>query len=125
MLVGIIGLAGMPPMNGFVSKWMVYRALMLEGYPLLFIASIIGTLGTILSVYKLIHNMFLGQLRLEHQQVREVPWSMAAPMMLLAARRSSAAERLRLSPPSNRFQLKETPAIQNSSWVRNSFSMYM
>ena len=85
MLVGIIGLAGMPPMNGFVSKWMVYRALMLEGYPLLFIASIIGTLGTILSVYKLIHNMFLGQLRLEHQRVREVPWSMAAPMMLLAA----------------------------------------
>jgi NADH-quinone oxidoreductase subunit M len=84
MLVGIIGLAGLPPMNGFVSKWMVYRSLMVEGMPLLFIASVIGTLGTILSVYKLIHNMFLGQLRVEHQQVREVPWSMAAPMMILA-----------------------------------------
>jgi len=85
MLVGIIGLAGMPPMNGFVSKWMVYRSLMLEGMPLLFVASVIGTLGTILSVYKLIHNMFLGQLRLEHQNVREVPWSMVAPMVILAA----------------------------------------
>lgn len=85
MLVGIIGLAGMPPMNGFVSKWMVYRSLMLEGMPLLFVASVIGTLGTILSVYKLIHNMFLGQLRLEHQHVREVPWSMVAPMIILAA----------------------------------------
>jgi formate hydrogenlyase subunit 3/multisubunit Na+/H+ antiporter MnhD subunit len=85
MLVGIIGLAGMPPMNGFVSKWMIYRSLMLEGMPLLFVASIIGTLGTILSVYKLIHNMFLGQLRLEHQNVREVPWSMVAPMVILAA----------------------------------------
>jgi formate hydrogenlyase subunit 3/multisubunit Na+/H+ antiporter MnhD subunit len=85
MLVGIIGLAGMPPMNGFVSKWMVYRSLMVEGMPLLFVASVIGTLGTILSVYKLIHNMFLGQLRLEHQDVREVPWSMVAPMIILAA----------------------------------------
>ena len=85
MLVGIIGLAGMPPMNGFVSKWMVYRSLMLEGMPLLFIASIIGTLGTILSVYKLIHNMFLGQLRLEHQDIREVPWSMVTPMVFFAS----------------------------------------
>ncbi len=85
MLVGIIGLAGLPPMNGFVSKWLVYRSLLVEGMPLLFIASVIGTLGTILSVYKLIHNMFLGQLRVEHVQVREVPWSMAAPMIILAA----------------------------------------
>lgn len=85
MLVGIIGLAGLPPMNGFVSKWLVYRSLMVEGMPLLFVATIIGTLGTILSVYKLIHNMFLGQLRIEHQNVREVPWSMVAPMIILAA----------------------------------------
>ena len=46
MLVGIIGLAGLPPMNGFVSKWLIYRSLMIEGVPLLFVASVIGTLGT-------------------------------------------------------------------------------
>jgi NADH-quinone oxidoreductase subunit M len=85
MLIGIIGLAGLPPMNGFVSKWLIYRSLINEGYPLLFLAAVIGTLGTILSVYKLIHNMFLGQLRLEHQQVREAPWSMTVPMLLLSA----------------------------------------
>ncbi len=85
MLVGIIGLAGIPPMNGFVSKWLVYRSLIIEGMPLLFVASVIGTLGTILSVYKLIHNTFLGQLRLEHDQIREVPWSMMIPMLLLSA----------------------------------------
>jgi len=85
MLIGIIGLAGIPPMNGFVSKWLVYRALIVEGMPLLFVASVIGTLGTILSVYKLIHNTFLGQLRLEHEHVREVPLSMTIPMLVLAA----------------------------------------
>jgi len=53
--------------------------------PLLFVAAVIGTLGTILSVYKLIHNMFLGQLRVEHEHVREAPVSMLAPMLGLSA----------------------------------------
>ena len=84
MLIGIIGLAGLPPMNGFVSKWMVYRSLLVNGQPLLFVAAVLGTLGTILSVYKLIHNTFLGQLRMEHREVREAPWSMMAPMLGLS-----------------------------------------
>jgi formate hydrogenlyase subunit 3/multisubunit Na+/H+ antiporter MnhD subunit len=85
LLCGIIGLAGLPPMNGFVSKWLVYRSLLVDGMPLLFVGAIIGTLGTILSVYKLIHNIFLGQLRMEHEQVSEAPWSMMIPMLILAA----------------------------------------
>jgi formate hydrogenlyase subunit 3/multisubunit Na+/H+ antiporter MnhD subunit len=85
LLCGIIGLAGLPPMNGFVSKWLVYRSLLDQGMPLLFLGAIIGTLGTILSVYKLIHNMFLGQLRVEHEHIREAPWSMMLPMLILAA----------------------------------------
>jgi NADH-quinone oxidoreductase subunit M len=85
MLIGIIGLAGLPPMNGFVSKWMIYKSLIDDGRPLLFVASVIGTLGTVLSVYKLIHNMFLGQLRVEHEKIREAPWSMTLPMLLVAA----------------------------------------
>lgn len=85
MLFGIISLAGLPPMAGFVSKWMIYRALIADQMPFLFVAAVIGTLGTILYVYKLIHNIFLGQLRLEHEQVREVPVSMLAPMLGLAA----------------------------------------
>ncbi|MGB5568566.1 MAG: proton-conducting transporter membrane subunit [Sedimenticolaceae bacterium] len=83
MLVGIIGLAGLPPMNGFVSKWMIYRSLVSEGMPLLFVATVISTLGTVLSVYKLLHNTFLGQLRLEHVKVKEAPWSMTIPMLSL------------------------------------------
>ncbi len=84
MLIGIIGLAGLPPMNGFVSKWLVYRSLIIDGSPMLFVGAVIGTLGTILSVYKLLHNTFLGQLRLEHMEVEEAPWSMIAPMAILS-----------------------------------------
>jgi len=81
LLLGIISLAGLPPMSGFVSKWMIYSALLQEGRPLLFVASVIGTLGTILSVYKLIHNLFLGQLRVEHEKIDEAPLSMLIPML--------------------------------------------
>ncbi|MCP5367711.1 MAG: NADH dehydrogenase subunit [Hyphomicrobiales bacterium] len=84
LLMGIIGLAGLPPMNGFVSKWMIYKALIVTQQPLLSIAAFVGTLGTILSVYKLIHNIFLGQLRVEHREIREAPWSMTLPMLVLA-----------------------------------------
>jgi NADH-quinone oxidoreductase subunit M len=83
LLMGIIGLAGLPPMNGFVSKWLVYKSLLEDGRPLLLVAASISTLGTILSVYKLIHNIFLGQLRQEHYAVKEVPWSMTLPMLAL------------------------------------------
>ncbi len=82
--MGIIGLAGLPPMNGFVSKWLMYKSLLNAGMPLLLIAASISTLGTILSVYKLIHNMFLGQLRKEHYEIKEVPWTMVVPMLILA-----------------------------------------
>lgn len=84
LLMGIISLAGLPPMSGFVSKWMVYTALVQDGRPLLFVASVIGTLGTILSVYKLIHNVFLGQLRVEHEKIDEAPLSMLIPMLACA-----------------------------------------
>ncbi len=84
LLFGIISLAGIPPMAGFVSKWLVYRSLVTEGMPFLLGAAVIGTLGTILSVFKLIHNMFLGQLRVEHQQIREAPLAMLIPMLALS-----------------------------------------
>lgn len=83
LLFGIIGLAGIPPMNGFVSKWFIYKALIMEGYPFLAISAVIGTLGTILSVYKLIHNIFLGQLQPEYQNVKEVPFLMQFPIWVL------------------------------------------
>jgi NADH-quinone oxidoreductase subunit M len=81
--MGIIGLAGLPPMNGFVSKWLIYKSLLDANMPLLLVAASISTLGTILSVYKLIHNIFLGQLRKEHYTIKEAPASMILPMLLL------------------------------------------
>lgn len=85
LLFGIIGLAGIPPMNGFVSKWLIYRALILSGHPFIALAAFFATLGTILSVYKLIHNMFLGQLPERYSTIKEVGWGMKLPIIFLMA----------------------------------------
>jgi len=85
VLFGIIGLAGIPPMNGFVSKWLLYKSAISAGFPFLALAAFLGTIGTILSVYKFIHNIFLGQLNKEYQDIKEVPVLMQIPMYVLMA----------------------------------------
>jgi NADH-quinone oxidoreductase subunit M len=83
-LLGICGLIGVPLTNGFVSKWLIYKALIVERYPFLAFAALIGTWGTILSVYKFLHNMFLGQLPEKYKDVEKSPISMQLPMIVLS-----------------------------------------
>ena len=83
-LVGICGLVGVPLTNGFASKWLIYKTLIAEEHAFLAFASLIGTWGTILLVYKFLHNIFLGQLPQKYKDVEEVPWSMQVPIVVLS-----------------------------------------
>jgi formate hydrogenlyase subunit 3/multisubunit Na+/H+ antiporter MnhD subunit len=83
-LLGIAGLMGIPLTNGFVSKWLIYKTLILQGSPFLAFAALIGTWGTILSVYKFLHNMFLGQLPEKYKDVQKSPVSMQLPIIVLS-----------------------------------------
>ena len=83
-LLGISGLMGVPLTNGFVSKWLIYKTLIVEGYPFLTFAALIGTWGTILSVYKFLHNMFLGQLPEKYRDIEKSPLSMQLPIIVLS-----------------------------------------
>ncbi|MBS3812783.1 hypothetical protein KGY64_03060 [Candidatus Bipolaricaulota bacterium] len=83
-LVGVAGLIGVPLTNGFFSKWMIYKTLILDGNPLLAFAALIGTWGTILYSYKLIHNVFFGQLPEKYRKVTRSSFSTYAPMVILA-----------------------------------------
>ncbi len=84
LLVGSCGLIGIPLTNGFVSKWLIYKSLILGGAPFLAFAALVGTWGTVLYSYKLIHNSFLGQLPKEYETVEEAPFSMRLPMTILS-----------------------------------------
>lgn len=83
-LIGISGLIGLPLTNGFVSKWLIYKTLILEGNPLLAFFAFLGTWGTILYGYKFIHNIFLGQLPEKYKNIKEVPFSMQFPIIILS-----------------------------------------
>ncbi len=84
-LVGTLGIIGVPLTNGFVSKWLIYKTLILEGYPFLAFAALIGTWGTILSLYKFLHNIFLGQLPEKYKNIEKAPFSMRLPIIVLSA----------------------------------------
>jgi NADH-quinone oxidoreductase subunit M len=84
-LVGICGLIGVPLTNGFVSKWLLYKALILEGSPFLAFFALVGTWGAVLYSYKLIHNVFLGQLPERYKDVQRSPLSMQIPIVVLSA----------------------------------------
>ncbi len=83
-VIGIGGLIGVPLTNGFFSKWLMYKTLILEGNPFLAFAAFIGTWGAILYSYKLIHNVFLGQLPEKYKQVKKAPFSMQFPLVILS-----------------------------------------
>jgi len=83
-LVGIFALIGVPLTSGFVSKWLIYKTLILEGSPFLAFFALAGTWGTILYSYKLIHNVFLGQLPEKYETVEKAPFSMQLPVVVLS-----------------------------------------
>ena len=82
--LGISGLIGLPLTNGFVSKWLIYKTLILGNAPFLAFAALLGTWGTILSVYKFLHNLYLGQLPEEHKEIKKAPLTMQIPIVILS-----------------------------------------
>jgi proton-translocating NADH-quinone oxidoreductase chain M len=83
-LIGVCGLIGIPLTSGFVSKWLVYKTLILNQSPFLAFVSLIGTWATILYSYKLIHNIFLGQVPKKYNDIKKAPFSMQFPVIILA-----------------------------------------
>lgn len=81
-LVGGLGLIGVPLTSGFVSKWLIYKTLIAEGHPFLALAALVGTWGAILYVYKLLHNMFLGQLPEKYAHLEAAPFTMRLPLVV-------------------------------------------
>ena len=75
---------GVPPTNGFTSKWIIYQALMAEGEPLLALISLIGSVITLAYLARFMHAVFLGQPGRNLDHIEEAPWVMRAPMLLMA-----------------------------------------
>jgi formate hydrogenlyase subunit 3/multisubunit Na+/H+ antiporter MnhD subunit len=78
-----LSISGVPPFNGFFSKELVYDAA-LERHWIFYAAAALGSFFTAASFLKLGHAAFFGPARPEHKDVKEAPWPMLAPMLVLA-----------------------------------------
>ncbi len=83
-LFGIITVAGVPPLAGFSGKWMLYESLIQSKHYFLVIVLFFASTASFLYLYRFIFSFFLGQEEKETENVKEVPWSMRIPMLLLA-----------------------------------------
>jgi len=85
LLIGIIVLAGMPPLVGFGSKFLIYTAL-LEGDNLLILSAMLfASASAFLYIYKLIYGIYLGHPTAKSlESVREVPMSFLIPQYIIA-----------------------------------------
>lgn len=72
VMIGIIALSGVPPLSGFTGKWLFYNAVILKGWYLQ--GTIVFFSGGIafLYLFRLIHTIFLGQLKDNHRNVKEI-----------------------------------------------------
>ena len=90
--VAALAISGIPPLNGFASKWMIYQALLelpMKTSPVFVAAAIFGSALTLASFVKVIHSVFLGapspNIASQIKKPTESPIWMTAPMLTLAA----------------------------------------
>jgi len=84
-LISIISMAGIPPMMGFISKWLLFQALAKQGFFFVAATMFFGSVGSFLYVFRPLSVVFLGQLKPEHEEVKEAPIGMLIPMFILSA----------------------------------------
>jgi formate hydrogenlyase subunit 3/multisubunit Na+/H+ antiporter MnhD subunit len=84
MFVASMSISGVPPFNGFVSKWLVYQSLVSIRQPIFLIAATFGSALTLASFIKVLYSVFWGERPKKLKNVREVGFLMAWPMAALA-----------------------------------------
>lgn len=92
--VASLSISGVPPFNGFASKWMIYQGIIGTAgngwtWIIWLAAAMMGSALTLASFMKLIHAVFLGQAsphvtRIAGTARPGTPFAMAAPISILA-----------------------------------------
>jgi hydrogenase-4 component B len=86
--IASLSIAGVPPFNGFTSKWLIVAGCLLAGmrFPLFLVLGIVAlfiSLATLASFLKVLGSVFMG-LGDEKLGIKEVPMSMVVPQVALA-----------------------------------------
>jgi formate hydrogenlyase subunit 3/multisubunit Na+/H+ antiporter MnhD subunit len=87
--VAALAISGVPPLNGFYSKWMIYQGIIetsgrINIWFIFLICAMFGSILTLAYNLKLVHSVFLGERPKELSKVREARFEMVMPVLLLA-----------------------------------------
>ncbi len=82
-IIGLIAVSGLPPLNGFASKLMIYQSTY-EINPILAIIAILGSILLLATFVKVFYAAFLGPKLPKFEKVKEVPKSMLIAMFIIA-----------------------------------------
>jgi len=83
-IIGLLAVAGMPPMNGFASKLIIYQSTY-QLNPILAIIAILSSILLLAVFVKVFYSAFMGPALPKFKAVKEVPRSMLLAMGIFAA----------------------------------------
>jgi NADH:ubiquinone oxidoreductase subunit 5 (subunit L)/multisubunit Na+/H+ antiporter MnhA subunit len=81
-LIGIIAVSGVPPLSGFGGRWIFYNAIMTSDVRLPMVVIFLAGPVAFLYLFRLIHSIYLGQLKDELRRVKEAPFWVVLPQMI-------------------------------------------
>ncbi len=79
-----MAISGVPPLNGFTSKWMVYQGVLEARQPVFLILAIFGSALTLASFLKVIYSVYFGGASEAYDKVRKPSLLMTTPIAVLA-----------------------------------------
>ena len=92
-LIFALSISGIPPLNGFASKWMIYQGIVEFGkgtgianqmWILWLGLAVLGSALTLASFIKFVGGIFLGRKLVKFDNLKEVPVLMWAPTIVIA-----------------------------------------
>ena len=83
-IIGLLAVAGMPPMNGFASKLIIYESTY-QLNPIIAIIAILASIMLLAVFVKVFYSAFLGPALPKFKNVKEAPKSMLIAMGIIAS----------------------------------------
>jgi multicomponent Na+:H+ antiporter subunit D len=83
-IIGLLAISGIPPMNGFASKLLIYESTF-QLNPILSIVAILSSIMLLAVFIKVFHSAFLGPALPKFKDVKEVPKTMLLAMGIISS----------------------------------------
>lgn len=82
--IGVMSMVGIPPLDGFVSKWLIYKSTYQAKYYFLTAVLVLVSLITLISFMRIAYIIFFRKFD-NNNEIKKLPWIMKIPMIITAS----------------------------------------